>query len=174
MILFREDPDSYEAFARVINLARELHCVDFVLPFVFHAVISHSDFLTIIHTLPLSPDDRMVAVSGWANAVKAQHVDTIHWLVQPEHEAAGLFQECDKSRRCSVVRTLLSQQLLHPIPQILGLSQWEDFFDGSSANLVCKKCFAASQRSHNEGRKRYWQKLPTFFGLPDWTDLLKG
>lgn len=170
MIAVSKDQDFYERCARAINLARECHCVDFMLPSSFYGVISHPDFHTT--TQPLSPEDRMVGVSGWSNAVKGQEADTMRWLLyQGYPQTSQLYQGCKSPDRCHETRNHFLRAIFIPIPRIYGLCRWEDW--AVISQFVCESCFAAAQRSHNEGRERFWQKLPTFFGLPGWDELLR-
>lgn len=161
-----------ELLAQVINLARECHCVDFILPLAFHLLIAHPEAHKIIQALPLSSEDRTIAFSGWFNEVKEQDVDTMHWLMQHDRRAAGLFQNCNSPGDCREVRFNLIQSNFLPIPKVFGLCPWKSLSVTISKHL-CGSCVAAAQKSHCEGRERFWQKLPTFFVLPGWEELLQ-
>lgn len=176
VIVYEEGNNAYvngSAYAQVINLARECHCIDFILPTAFYSVIVLAEIHTIVQAIPLSPEDRMIVLLGWANAVKGQKADTLHWwLHHPRDEqAAALYQGCITPDHCDKERYRGIYANLVPMPRIFGLVPW-NFFSPLSKE-VCESCFAAAQRSHNDGRKQFWQKLPSYFGLPEWSVLLK-
>ena len=49
------------------------------------------------------------------------------------------------------------------------LSRWDNI-KNTDINS-CPPCFELAVRKHEEGRKEVWDALPTYFGLPAWTDL---
>ncbi|KAJ7199507.1 hypothetical protein B0H12DRAFT_1165367 [Mycena haematopus] len=49
------------------------------------------------------------------------------------------------------------------------LEQWDKV--GDWAGRLCKDCEKVSKIEHEAGRRNAWDRLPTFFGLPEWADL---
>ncbi|KAF9558728.1 hypothetical protein CPC08DRAFT_724361 [Agrocybe pediades] len=43
-----------------------------------------------------------------------------------------------------------------------------------SSQAVCKDCFGRFKEIYEEMRQHPWHRLPSFFGLPDWTELRRG
>ncbi|KAJ6480107.1 hypothetical protein DFH09DRAFT_1056034 [Mycena vulgaris] len=52
--------------------------------------------------------------------------------------------------------------LIHPYLEVKG-GRWHD--------VLCACCEKAAKAEYNASRIKAWEKLPTFFGLPDWKDL---
>ncbi|KAJ7436345.1 hypothetical protein FB451DRAFT_193172 [Mycena latifolia] len=53
------------------------------------------------------------------------------------------------------------------------LNLWDQNDWDRLREVVCGACFAAMQTSHAHARRRYWDTLPSIFGLPDWPTLLE-
>jgi len=38
---------------------------------------------------------------------------------------------------------------------------------------LCASCAKEAKKKHDAGRRRMWAKLPSYFGLPPWEELLR-
>jgi hypothetical protein len=47
------------------------------------------------------------------------------------------------------------------------MHDWGDDLD------VCSSCEDAMRTAHLTAKRKVWDELPTVFGLPDWTTLMK-
>ena len=152
-----------------VNLAREVGCIDSILPWAFHVLGSHGIHKVVLEEtrsdgseVSLSPADQVIIITGWANGLRQQR-QTMKWAYGPG------FNYCED---CSdkISQTIRTTALYNPVPELDGLKEWDEL--GFSQEM-CHACLRAAKASHTKGREAYWEKLPTLYGLPKWHDLLK-
>ena len=163
---------SYSFINATINLVRECQYLTYILPVAFYLRTGKDYFFKP----PVSGDDKQVQLSledkctlleGWHTIAGAQHKHTYRWL----HQTTPLSVSCRSKSSCHTARSTLVLKEFTPIPSISGLNLFEEWpTDGIK---LCAHCETAAKTYHDEGRKRLWQMLPSFFGLPKWDELLK-
>lgn len=156
-----------------INLVRECQCLTHILPVAFY--LQACKDLHSFHKPAISNDGREVQLShedtcvlsvGWLKLIEAQHQYTYKWLYQ----TAPISAFCSSKGACFSARANCVLELFTPIPTVSGLDTWGQW---ATDLTLCAACKVAAKACHDEGRQKIWQMLPSFFGLPEWTELLK-
>lgn len=163
-----------------INLAREVHCVDYILPSAFHALCCENVHKAILEATRddgskslLSPEDQVIVITGWAKGRDFQRRVSMRWLLS-EEELPPLYEYCMTSPlSCIHARGRLIRSMGHldAVPPIAALWNWE--YLPEEKDKMCKSCLDVAEFSHTRGREAFWDNLPSFFGLPEWPELLK-
>ena len=156
-----------------INLLRECQYSTHILPiaFYFQAQETPPFHKTEISDdgkqVQLSPEDKSTLLEGWLRIVKAQREHTYAWL----HQTTPVSVSCLSKSSCFAARSACVLKEFTPIPPISGLNLFRDW--PTDEVKLCIHCETVAKTCHNEGRERLWQMLPSFFGLPEWNELLK-
>jgi len=155
----------------VINLVRETG-IHSILPYAFLLVASQTKGILE----GIRRDDGTLAVLSRADQelcllandrVRAAHAnDMFGWL----HEESMPSPYCRTPRRCFKARKGHMVRLWQPPSPAPDLMAWEtrDWKKG-----LCVLCAGIGKKSYDEGRQLLWNKLPSFFGLPGWAELLQ-
>ena len=157
-----------------INLLRECQYLTHILPVAFYLQACedpHPFYQPAISDhgkqVQLSPEDKSTLLEGWLKIVKAQREHTYAWL----HQTTPVSVSCLSKSGCFTARATCVLEAFTPIPSVSGLNL---FRDGPTDGVeLCVHCETAAKIYHNEGREKLWQILPSFFGLPEWNELLK-
>ncbi|KIM82681.1 hypothetical protein PILCRDRAFT_70265 [Piloderma croceum F 1598] len=165
------DGDDKEISFTIINLARENDVLS-VLPGAFYAICTLHDMKEFVEAMErsegsateLSVFDQRVVIKGRHSLLERQATETYKWLWQEDTFAAiCTANNCAKNRR----------ELLHMywFPQVScsALATWQLEWEKN----YCKACVRKSKELHNAGRRKIWEELPLFFGLPGWEELTK-
>lgn len=144
----------------VIQLARQTQSLRRVLPTAFYFVQD----IKSITTKKLSAEDQAAFVSGWCKAVKAQQESTFVWLFQEKTEGCSTLTTCFSQRARRVFKRFTAA------PSLEGLTKWSHWPQGIE---LCANCKVEAKKAHTEGRQKFWEMLPGFFGLPEWDELVK-
>ena len=156
----------------VINLGRENDILH-ILPVAFYIICRCHTGKELIEAMEqsegpalreLSVFDRRAVIKGWHSLVERQATETLKWLVQEDiFITICTAYECPRNRR----------QHLHEywFPQVScsALEAWRSGWDED----YCKACALKSKELHDSGRRKIWEELPLFFGLPGWEELTK-
>lgn len=67
---------------------------------------------------------------------------------------------------------LLIPPIFSAPPEISALDDWEALKEHGEG--VCDSCMSKAEESNEQSRREIWSRLPSFFGLPDWKELLKS
>lgn len=152
----------------VIRLARE-HKLFALLPTAFYRVVSSLQpemFFapcerTDGSTFMLSSTDQMVALSGWKRLLSHQTQTTYSWITVDDGYNQCVAGECLNKRK-TILRTIFLKTTL-----VYDLEDWKP-----SDFLLCRKCSPIAQKLYVEGKKKFWDDLPSKFNLSKWDDLL--
>jgi hypothetical protein len=159
-----KDPKSVTVeFIGAIELAHQ-YDVPQILPWAFYGCCYYLTFKQICQPgspqqPSLSREDVQTCMVGWQKLIEHQSRDTFAWL------SAACSSE--KSEVCNATRKKLRRHFA-PVAACKALDPWGPWQQG-----LCLQCAADVKVSHESGRKKIWDKLPSFFGLPSWTQLLK-
>ncbi|KAJ7025744.1 hypothetical protein C8F04DRAFT_1400402 [Mycena alexandri] len=152
-----------ELLVDTILLARELGLLA-LLPSAFWFAATHLGFLTRNHTEGISDADRNIIMSA-AKPLRVAHADYLFgWL---DTEAVPV-ADCLTPEGCRQKKVQYSLALWKP-PGLSPVFHWRP----GAAQGLCKQCATIGRKHHDEGAKRLWDELPSFFGLPPWGELLK-
>ncbi|KAJ7287174.1 hypothetical protein C8J57DRAFT_1460590 [Mycena rebaudengoi] len=107
----------------------------------------------------LSPMDQKNVVLGRANIICAQfHRDnTLGWLIE-----GTISESCRSATACARIRGKVLRR---------GTSTLLAFSKMISPSSLCSTCEQDFQPSITTGRQKMWDALPTYFGLPPWSEL---
>jgi len=93
---------------------------------------------------------------------------TFSWLVHDNRPAGAL---CITPASCSnSCNRIIGNLWTRPLTPVLCFYGFEHF---GTINRLCAECNRCAERSHNTGRQQLWLRLPMYFGLPDWSELLQ-
>lgn len=118
-------------------------------------------------TIRLAPEDQVACIAGHRLLIEAQAETTYQWLYDQEtiSSLCDSWEACDHSRRTHLIEGFT------PLPRICALDDWEEA--GLTALELCKFCAKTAQEMHEQGRRRFWEKLPGLLALPSWIKLSK-
>ncbi|KAJ6582980.1 hypothetical protein DFH09DRAFT_1360275 [Mycena vulgaris] len=94
-----------------------------------------------------------------------------------QHNVFGWFEDdsvithpsCESETECTTRRHWFHRAVRgadDPV-RCYGLDIWNDNWP----NGLCDLCKSAGEVAFKSSRKKFWEALPTFFGLPEWTEL---
>lgn len=154
---------------QIVNLAQETS-ISRVLPLALYTICEREpSFDSIIHEFkalksPVCEPLIFVCLSGWRSLLAGQGMYTFSWIV-PEFWPDG----CEDTYECTMGRQdQFFLSLPHPSPAMQALCKW----DPSWERYFCTTCTKEYKAKHHEGRQKVWDKLPGFFGLPPWEELV--
>ncbi|KIM91580.1 hypothetical protein PILCRDRAFT_733 [Piloderma croceum F 1598] len=155
----------------VINLARENDILH-ILPAAFYIActcLNGKEFIEAMESLEaptheLSVFDQRVVIKGWHSIVEKQAKTTFRWLVRED-----IFAPICTTDDCTNGRKDILIFMWFPKPDCMGLTPWLSWWNAN----CCNACIRKSKGLHDSGRRKIWEELPLFFGLPGWEELTK-
>jgi len=155
------------AIIDAIKLAREAGVL-FILPFAFlqlasmdTRIILKGDRRDNDTVAVLSREDQEICLLGRDALRLAQENDMFGWLGGPS-------PNCLTPHHCDRIKIGHGIQLWKPSCLDLRLVKWNET-DWKTG--LCGPCSGIGEKAYEEGRQLVWNKLPSFFGLPDWAEL---
>lgn len=157
----------------IIALAREAGILA-ILPLAFYNFIMSNDLETIINGAPR--DDGSLAVLCVADlsacflgieAVRlAQTEYTFSWLTDTTLPS----ERCDSREVCLLFKSSQIIRFWKPPPCLAAIASWNSLWKAGECTL-CRNCLYSARLALEKDRRQVWNKLPTFFGLPEWQNL---
>ncbi|KAF7297754.1 BTB domain-containing protein [Mycena kentingensis (nom. inval.)] len=155
---------------KVIKLARAVGLYS-VLPLAYYHIcavavekgIHNSSFLA------LDLADQAACLNGYTKLTRTYLETPLVWL-SPSAKCAPC-EHCTRPASCREAAARELAVLLSKSDYIASVldswseSTWEDIF--------CEECVEASGTRHAEEREKCWDRLPSYFGLPAWEELLQ-
>ena len=114
-------------------------------------------------------------VAGRDQLMSARSTKVYRWVYE-----VGEMPDCGSKKKCSSISHFLLRKLFKVPPESVNilLMPWTAFTKElrapqgtNGADDLCGYCLTYAKTSHRNGRKAVWKALPTYFGLPAWTDL---
>ncbi|KZP29333.1 hypothetical protein FIBSPDRAFT_1038996 [Athelia psychrophila] len=161
--------ESAGIFIDVANLAREQNLLSALPLALRYCSLEDSDDIVKgvareDHTVAtLSPINERVVLAAKDPLLRLQSTTTFSWLIANGSDDFAMPACCNTERMQLVVSKFF------PLPEYDGLKSWEEGWEDS----ICAACVVKAKALHASGRQRYWNKLPSIFGLPDWEELEK-
>lgn len=153
----------------LVNIIRENDLLVYLPPALYRCVAQDTGkYISIFHSIPdttkpiLSIHDIQLCVQAYKNICYLQATETLSWLVPNETQPP-----CS-SRRCVAIRGKLFRLYLFPSPVCIPFVEWQAKWQ---THGLCDECATTSRKSHDEGRLKIWNQLPSVFELPDWEEL---
>jgi len=155
----------------IIDLARENDILH-ILPLAFYSICSSHTAKELLEASEqleesaheLSVFDQRVVIKGWHSLVERQATETFKWLAQEDIFAIICTgYACAKHRRNHLCKYWF------PRVNCSALDAWQLGWEKD----YCKACVSKSKELHDSGRRKIWEELPLFFGLPEWEELTK-
>lgn len=118
----------------------------------------------------LPAGDQMACMTGHRAVCLRQAYTTYNWLYNGAPAASCITQDS-----CNAVRQRHLIEWFTPLPEPSGLDLWKQVstrFNYPDVSL-CQHCISSAQSQHEVGRVEFWEELPSLFGLPPWTELLR-
>jgi hypothetical protein len=163
--------DDDTLFFDIINLARETDILS-VLPVAFYIICSAFTAKELVEAMEESEGsahelhvfDQRAVIKGWNSLVERQATETFKWLVQED-----TFATICTTNECAINRRQHLHEYWFPRVNCSALVAWQLEWE----KKYCKACMRKSKALHNAGRRKIWEELPLFFGLPGWEELTK-
>ncbi|KAF8149053.1 hypothetical protein B0H34DRAFT_734667 [Crassisporium funariophilum] len=164
MVLSRQYKYIPAEIVRVIPLARETN-VATVLPWAFYlcAQIGVDD---ILKDPVLSWRDKALCLAGKEFLWEAQKSNTHKFLLE-FNQALDCPHNCHRSVASNSTMTWQNAEIMRITPHPL-----EEYVDWKDVR-VCRKCLDMVMLQHRIGREKVWEKLPSYFQLGTWDDIIK-
>lgn len=167
-----EDGTRFSTNFECINFARETGLL-WILPYAFgrmYQIIPSSIFAGLVkkndEMAVMSSSDQIVSVDGHQRLRAAEAEEMWGTLLSGEHPCGQ--STCQKARLKLANMHWLSAIMLKQTSIQRPLRTWNaDWGLG-----LCHKCSIGAQTEYEAGRERLWEKLPSYFGLPPWNELL--
>ncbi|KZP29328.1 hypothetical protein FIBSPDRAFT_816281 [Athelia psychrophila] len=153
----------------VANLAREQNLLS-VLPLALECCSREdSDFLVKGvkregHSVTLSPADERMVFAANDPLLRLQSTTTFSWLTADGPD------ECEAPDDCNNGRNQILRDSFFPCSLYASLATWDQEWEEYT---ICDECLAKAKGLHASGRQRYWDNIPSIFGLPGWEELKK-
>ncbi|KAJ7037815.1 hypothetical protein C8F04DRAFT_1035459 [Mycena alexandri] len=105
-------------------------------------------------------------------AIQLFQRNNYQWL-REEGEVVPDQQECMQDQLCDDYRREMCrfECAEERVDVTYMLEAWEKVADGAWVGRLCTECERAAKAEFEAGRQRAWDRLPVFFGLPEWKDL---
>ncbi|KAF7296479.1 BTB domain-containing protein [Mycena chlorophos] len=153
--------------AEVINLAQEIG-VWSILPAAFYALATAEipdDPFSLTSNLRRS-EDAIAALTGRLAMMRSYHESPLKWLDRKIIPCDA----CPQKAECAAERTRLLAALgTRPVIVAAFFVEWE-MVKGDRFKL-CTSCATRAREIFEDAKLEYWNKLPSYFGLPDWEEL---
>ncbi|KZP04394.1 hypothetical protein FIBSPDRAFT_405005 [Athelia psychrophila] len=157
-------------YIELVTLARRAELLS-ILPHVLYRCCQlYPEIITDNISAPaLPPGDQMACMTGHRAACISQAHTTYGWLYNGAPAAS-----CITQNKCSAARQRYLLEWFTPVPSPSGLDLWSQVCGSFYSDMaLCKHCVASAQSQHEVGRANFWEQLPSLFGLPPWTELLR-
>ncbi|KAJ7457631.1 hypothetical protein B0H11DRAFT_2062857 [Mycena galericulata] len=117
------------------------------------------------------PDATKVVLAQAQEAILMFQRENLQWLREEEEVVPS--QDCEVYDDCTEHRKDMYRIECRPdrVDLSYTLAIWNKVGDGSWVDRLCKECEPLAKAQYEVGRLKAWEKLPTFFGLPEWKDL---
>ena len=114
----------------------------------------------------LAPSSQLTLLRGRESILEATHCHPYAWLTRREVVPCSSWAnpaDCTEERSAVLERysSVLRKEVFY------ALERWSAAF----ACQLCAACIAAAREDFERGRRVIWDNLPTYFGLPSWSDL---
>ncbi|KAF7297712.1 BTB domain-containing protein [Mycena kentingensis (nom. inval.)] len=165
------DPD-FENMAfdvRIINFAREIGLYS-VLPIAFYIIatarlddgIEQSDFSA------LGLVDQVHVLRGRVKLTESYLDTPLKWL--DTKNGCVPCESCSQPETCHAAASRLLTDLIRRAYRVVPvLDDWSDDWD----NVCCRECTTGAKQVYETARVECWGKLPSYFDLPPWDELLR-
>lgn len=97
--------------------------------------------------------------------MRLQGETTFSWITFP----LAKYDRCQAGAGCAAARSKVAIKLFFPVSHIKGLVRWEKKWERG----MCTACIDVALVEHRNGRRHFWEALPSIFGLPGWEELNK-
>lgn len=156
-----------------VSIGREVSLLA-ILPLAYYTCLEHSinEILDGIEgedgrLISLSIDDQRTCISALEKVLKAQHDHTYQWIHLKSDDL--LSAGCQSPTSCSAKRLRIAYEMFLPTNKPMALWGWQNEWEEG----ICDSCNKLAKGMHNVGSEDMWDLLPSFFGLPDWEEILK-
>ncbi|KAJ7164769.1 hypothetical protein C8R43DRAFT_988349 [Mycena crocata] len=116
------------------------------------------------------PDGTKIILALALERIQVFQKSNIEWLKDDEIIPSSA---CKSRTKCIKEQALMVriECLDKKVDLTYTAHTWSKAGAGKWTNRLCHSCEDAAKGPHDAGRKKAWNQLPTFFGLPGWNDL---
>lgn len=155
-----------------INFARENELL-WILPFAFtrlYRVSAKQLLMGVLRSdgtlVKLSPSDQHIAMTGIATLRVAEAKEMFGALLSTDNNCRH--GPCLQARLEHATAVWSPVVMFEEKVKVQPLGKWQSEWGLS----LCQTCCLNAQTEYEAGRNRVWEKLPSFFELPPWDELL--
>lgn len=169
----RIEPEESIEQLDILILALELK-LHRVLPSLYLDIIGRGkyDLKQIFEGVPrkdgsliqLSQEAKYTWALGSSRLQEASMKYTLHWLTRVPYKSCTAKNRCFGTAQ-SIHFMLFAKASYDAV--VPGLVDW----NASWTERFCDCCRPVARRAHEEGRFKFWEALPSFFGLSPWSNL---
>jgi hypothetical protein len=155
---------------RALNFARRMNLVQ-MLPIAFYecCILSPEKFLEGImwaseECTELPQDDLLKCLTGREKLRHATQFTIFSFAYESSHSV------CNNREHCPTYRMEWVRK-----KSVLPASGWDPLsitVDWGAYHRVCRYCHLLAKDMYESQRKKLWEELPSYFGLPSWANLL--
>ncbi|KZP13429.1 hypothetical protein FIBSPDRAFT_869357 [Athelia psychrophila] len=122
-------------------------------------------------TAMLSASDLLACLLALNFFGRKQIYSTMAWLNSP----GSTYHNCTSPMACANIRKAVLHSVYFPFALFLGHKDWYEFKGRwlDAVGQMCNPCNALAEQLHNAGRAKFWDELPSMFGLSKWAELMK-
>ncbi|KAF7297721.1 BTB domain-containing protein [Mycena kentingensis (nom. inval.)] len=170
-IKYPADLDKSQLFSltvKVVNLAREVGLYS-VLPYAFYHIASSSLDTGILseHFHALGVADQITCLQGHARLLESYRQTPFKCFAP--FDGPVPCQSCPTEERCRRGASMMLGNAFSRAKKAQILEPWSVPWN----RFLCDDCLIAAKAVYAQSRAECWEKLPSYFGLPAWDELLR-
>ncbi|KAF7297741.1 BTB domain-containing protein [Mycena kentingensis (nom. inval.)] len=181
------DDDWINFLIQTVHLARDAG-LSSILPSVFYTLVmaetANPGALAKVSSPHIAPSpvshlqfqipaaDELTLLKGHQNMANDFGQGPMRWIDSAPAMPLIPCDTCSQSQTCQSTMHYYRGYLLSAhatsLPQLLII------FPAHIETRLCTACFKTAKNAHHAGRTDSWERLPSYFGLPPWEELLKS
>ncbi|KDQ59527.1 hypothetical protein JAAARDRAFT_174906 [Jaapia argillacea MUCL 33604] len=162
----------------VISLCGEIGVLS-CLPFALYVCASENNFQNSIvagwvrddnSVAKLTPEDQVRCFRGRERLLAFQAEESFGWLHPQDYGGNGSVTCPSGANLCRVAKLELFARMTSPPFTLRALDAWDETWE----HEICAGCIEVGKQEFEDNRKTAWDRLPSFFDLPPWSELKSG
>ncbi|KAF7297755.1 BTB domain-containing protein [Mycena kentingensis (nom. inval.)] len=161
-----------DAVVCAVLLAQEIGIYS-ILPILFYTIASvwdqeacgfHNELFS-----RLDPLDQVKCLKGYTKLGRSLPETPMKWL---EETCIATSSSCHSPTNCESSRIALLKDIAlgrHGYQLAHVFAEWDTDWE----EFLCRSCISKAKAVYKTSQTECWEKLPSYFGLPDWEELLK-
>ncbi|KAJ7246349.1 hypothetical protein C8J57DRAFT_1476037 [Mycena rebaudengoi] len=149
-----------------LPLAREVGLHSIRPALYFHSALDGDMMSKILDDSDsMPPAERLTCLRGYFKLMDLQASTTLEWLYREGPPSTN----CRSVDKCNAGKKLIICLIHNPrLPEIWIDGEWENDWNA----YLCTLCAKEGKKMFDSGNKKWWDKLPSIYDLPDWPELI--